>query len=135
MTKPKDIYLVAHYVMRPKQHVRTAKAGWMTNPANIQYDENIAVVAGLKNRDRQAKVILNLSKAQVEQNGWTGEREFDKLFGYFLENYNEYMTKAMSIANPDFLKAFIEKYSQEEETATESEVGTPPPAEAEKAAS
>lgn len=105
----------------------------MTNPANIQYDENIAVVAGLKNRDKEAKVILNLSKARVEQNSWTGEREFDKLFGYFLENYNEYITKAMAIANPDFIQAFIEKYSQEETTANESEVGTPPPVDSQPA--
>lgn len=123
MSRPKDIFLVAHYAMRPKPHARTARAGWMTNPANIQYDENIAVVAGLKNRDRQAKVILNLSQARVEQNSWTGEREFDKLFGYFLENYNEYMTKAMAIANPEFIKSFIEKYAQDE-TAIEPEVGT-----------
>lgn len=121
MSRPKDIFLVANYVMRPKGHVRTAKAGWMSNPANIQYDENVSIVAGLKNRDRQAKVILNLSKGYVEQNGWTGEREFDKLFGYFLENYNEYVTKAMTIANPEFLNEFIEKYSDKEETTEKVE--------------
>lgn len=130
MTRPKDIYLVVNYIMRPKSHVRTARAGWMKEPGAIQYDENIAVVAGLKNRDQQAKVILNLSKAAVVQNSLSGERDFDKLFGYFLENYNEYMSKAMSIANPDFLQSFIERYSSDETTATESEIGAPPPEEA-----
>lgn len=132
MARPKDIFLVVNYIMRPKSHVRTARAGWMKDPANLQYDENIAVVAGLKDRDRQAKVILNLTQARVEQNSMSGEREFDRLFAYFLENYNEYMTKAMSIANPDFLAAFIEKYSdQDENTATESGVSTPQPEQAE----
>ncbi len=130
MTRPKDIYLVVNYIMRPKSHVRTARAGWMKEPGAIQYDENISVVAGLKNRDQQAKVILNLSKAAVVQNSLSGERDFDKLFGYFLENYNEYMSKAMSIANPAFLQSFIERYSSDETTATESEIGAPPPEEA-----
>jgi hypothetical protein len=102
----------------------------MKEPGAIQYDENISVVAGLKNRDQQAKVILNLSKAAVVQNSLSGERDFDKLFGYFLENYNEYMSKAMSIANPAFLQSFIERYSSDETTATESEIGAPPPEEA-----
>lgn len=126
MAKSKDIFLVVNYIMRPKSHVRTARAGWMKNPSNLQHDENIAVVAGLKNRDRQSKVILNLTQSRVEQNSMSGERDFDKLFGYFLENYNEYMTKAMAIANPAFLQSFIDRYSKEEKTATESEVSSPP---------
>ncbi len=125
----KHFYLTAQYTMRPKEHVRTTQAGWTRDPANYQYDEQVAIVRGLKNRDRQAKVILNLSAARVEQNGWTGERDFDRMFGYFLENYEEYVGKAMSQINPEFLRAFIEKYSQEEK-ATEPEVGTPPPEEA-----
>jgi hypothetical protein len=129
MTRPKDIFLVVNYIMRPKPHVRTTRAGWMKDPANVQYDENIAVVAGLKNRDRQCGVILNLTQTRVEQNSMSGERDFDKMFGYFLENYNEYMTKAMSIANPEFLQSFINRYSKEEKTATESEIGAPPPEE------
>lgn len=130
MARTKDIYLVVNYIMRPKAHVRTTRAGWMKEPGAIQYDENISVVAGLKNRDRQAKVILNLTQATVEQNSLSGDRTFDKLFGYFLENYNEYMTKAMSIANPSFLQSFIERYSSDESPAIESEMGAPPPEEA-----
>jgi len=115
--------------MRPKPHVRTTRAGWMKDPSNVQYDENISVVAGLKNRDRQSGVILNLTQTRVEQNSMSGERDFDRMFGYFLENYNEYMTKAMSIANPAFLQAFIDRYSTDEKTATESEPGKPQPME------
>lgn len=123
----KHFYLVAHYTMRPKEHVRTNRAGWTQDPANYQYDEQVAIVHGLKNRDRQAKIVLNLSQAQVEQNGWTGERDFDKMFGYFLENYHEYVGKAMSQINPVFLQTFVDRYTPKEEPATESEVGSPPP--------
>jgi hypothetical protein len=135
MSRPRDIYLTARYVMRPKPYAKTFKAGWASDPANVQYDEQIGVVTGLKPRDLQSGVVLNLSKAAVIQNSMNNDRDFDSIFGYFLSNYTEYMTKAMTIANPEFLQDYIKRNTpQEEQAAIESEVGAPPP-EGEPAAS
>lgn len=128
MSRNKDIYLTVRYVMRPKPYAKTFKAGWASDPANVQYDEQIGVVTGLKNRDLQSSVILNLTKTAVVQNSMSDERNFDSIFGYFLSNYTEYMTQAMTIANPEFLQAFIDRNTpREEKSATESELGTLPP--------
>ena len=44
-----DIYLLATYVARPKNPRQTSRAGYITDPNNIQYDENleIGIVEGI----------------------------------------------------------------------------------------
>ena len=36
-----NIYLLATYVARPKNPRQTSRAGYITDPSNIQYDENL----------------------------------------------------------------------------------------------
>ena len=40
-----DIYLLATYVARPKNPRQTSRAGYITDPNNIQYDENLSIAS------------------------------------------------------------------------------------------
>ena len=100
---------MARYFAKPRERVRTERAGWMNDPANVQYDETIDITLGLKKRDLQAKIVLNLSEKKVEINGWTGERDFDKLFDYFFKGYQEYLTRVMKGLDPEYLERAVQR--------------------------
>lgn len=87
----RSIYLIAYYSIKPK-HKNTSQAGWMDNPDNVQWDEQIAVSNKLKPRDLQtAKVILDLSNRTVYRNSWNSERGFDDLFEHYYDGYKKYL--------------------------------------------
>ena len=65
MSKDTSIYIVASYYKKPKDRVNTSKAGWMNDPNNIRYDEQVAITKGLGKKEVQAHVIVNLSKKKV----------------------------------------------------------------------
>ena len=109
--------------MRPRDRVRTELAGWLNDPSNVQYDETIDITVGLKNRDLQAKVVLNLSDKRVEINGWTGERDFDKLFDYFFKGYQEFLTRVMKELDPEYLEQAIKRKDSPAEEQTQEQAG------------
>ena len=115
--KIKDLNLIAFYVQKPRPGVQTQKAGWMKDPANIQYDERIEFTKGLASKDQQyAGVILNLSKKTVVTNRYnTEQKDFDSLFKYFLEAYPQYVINVMAQLDMEYLEQFIPK----EEPVTE----------------
>lgn len=102
--KQKNIYLVATYIMKPKDHVNTSKKGWMDDPANVRYDEKVEITRGLKNRDASsANVILDLSNLQITRNTFKTERTFDEVFLYYFNNYNKYLIPVMGQLHPEYL--------------------------------
>ena len=103
MSKPKGIFLVAIYAMKPKGHVNTSRKGWMDNPDNIRYDEQVAITRGLRTKDMHAQVILDLSSKVIVKNSFNTGKSFDEVFRYFLENYTEYMAQTMSQLDPVYL--------------------------------
>jgi hypothetical protein len=108
MSRPKDIYLVAKYMTKPKDHVNTSKKGWMQDPANIRYDESMEVVRGLRSRDVDAQVVLNLSRKTVERNSFKTEKTFDEIFQYFFINYSQYLIPVIGQLDPDYLNAIAQ---------------------------
>jgi hypothetical protein len=103
MSKPKGIFLVAIYAMKPKGHVNTSRKGWMDNPDNIRYDEQVAITRGLRTKDMHAQVVLDLSSKVIVKNSFDTGKSFDEIFRYFLENYTEYMAQTMSQLDPVYL--------------------------------
>lgn len=102
--KQKNIYLVATYIMKPKDHVNTSKKGWMDDPANVRYDEKVEITRGLKNKDASsANVILDLSNLQITRNTFKTERTFDEVFLYYFNNYNKYLIPVMGQLHPEYL--------------------------------
>lgn len=109
----KNIYLVAQYYMKPKAHVRTHVKGWMDNPENIRYDEKVEISRGLRPKDFNAKIILDLTTKQVHRNGFATDRPFDEIFKYFFANYNEYIIKVMGQLDPVYLDQIVTELEAE----------------------
>lgn len=108
MNKDTSIYIVASYYKKPKDHVNTSKAGWMSDPNNIRYDEQVAITKGLGKKEIQAHVIVNLSKKIVERNTLNNNKDFDLLFQYFFTNYSKYITEVMGKLDPGYLQNIVD---------------------------
>jgi len=118
--KIKDLHLIAFYVQKPKPGVQTQIAGWTKDPNNYQYDERIEFTRGLSGKDRQyAGVVLNLNTKTVVYNKFGTQKTFDDMFKYFLEGYPQYVAQAMAELDLAYLKQFIPKEEEVEETKAE----------------
>jgi len=122
--KTKDLHLVAFYAMKPRNPHMTHIKGYMKDPANIQYDEQIGFTLGLKTKDHvKGGVILNLSKKTVIKNTYNSEqKDFDAMFKYFLESYPQYVARVMADLDVDYLQQFLPK---DEVAQADAEVVTP----------
>jgi hypothetical protein len=111
----KELFLVAFYTKKPRQHVNTSQAGWMGTENNYQYDERVEFTRGLKKRDTSmAGVILNLHTKTVVKNTFNpSQRDFALLFKYFLEGYPQQAVQAMADMDPEYLEQFLPKSEPE----------------------
>lgn len=125
--KKSNIYLVAHYLIKPRDPRRTHVSGYMKDPANIRYDEQVQISTRLRQQDKMtAKVIMNLSDKTVEQNSFNGNKDFDELFKYFFKGYHKYVTEVMTKLDPkyfnqmlDEMQAELDKEKQDEKVSAE----------------
>lgn len=120
MSKPKGIFLIAKYFMKPRDHVNTSKAGWMKDPNNIRWDESMELTRGLKNKDANAQVILNLSDLTVVRNTFKTEKSFDDVFRYYFDNYNKYLIPVMGQLHPDYLTKIADDIKREMDATPET---------------
>jgi hypothetical protein len=112
--KEKGIYLVATYIMKPKDHVNTSKKGWKDDPNNIRWDEKVEITRGIKKRDgASANVILDLSNLHIDRNNFQTGRTFDEIFRYYFNNYNKYLIPIMGQLHPDYLDQMAKEIEQE----------------------
>ncbi len=111
MSQAKDIYIVAYYYKKPKEHVNTSKKGWMDNPDNIRWDEKVTITKGLNKRDVQGTVIVNLTQKRVERNNLNHNKDFDTIFQYFFTNYDQYITRVMAEVDPGYLQNMVDVMS------------------------
>jgi hypothetical protein len=95
----KNIYLLATYVARPKNPRQTSRAGYITDPGNIQYDENLAIVRGFRDRYLKNHVVLDLTEERVIKNSFTPGKTFEELFEHFHEGFAEYIEQTVNELN------------------------------------
>lgn len=124
MSKDKGIFLVAQYFKKPQAHVNTSKKGWMDNPDNIRWDEQMLVTRGLKNKDANAQVILNLSEKTVVRNTFSQGKTFDEVFIYFLNGYSQYLVPVMGQLDRSYLENIAKELEAQlpPETMTDAEM-------------
>ena len=116
--KSKSIYLVAHYTTKPRDPRKTHIAGYMKDPANHQYDEQVQVSTRLRTKDiTGAKVIMNLSEKRVQTNSFNGNKDFNELFKYFFKGYHKYITDVMVQLDAEYFNTMLD------EMQTEADVG------------
>ena len=88
--KTKDVYLIAKYAAHPRKKHATASPGYMKNPDNISWNEELLVTYGLKNKDfLAARIVLNITQQRVERNSFQNDKTFDELFNYFYSSNKE----------------------------------------------
>lgn len=108
--KKQNIYLVANYLTKPRDPRKTHIPGYMKDPANIRYDEQVQVSTKLRRQDlKTAKVIMNLTNKTVEQNSFNYNKNFDELFKYFFKGYHKYITEVMVKLDPEYFNHMLDE--------------------------
>ena len=124
--KNHNIYLVAHYSMKPRPGVNTSVKGWMDNQENLQYDEKVEITRGLKKDSTNAKIVLNFSTKTVDRNSFNQDRDFKKLFKYFFGGYHQYMTTVMKQLDPSFMDEIVSELEEEMKQQKEEQTNEVP---------
>ncbi len=97
MKNKKDLYLLAFHVLKPLDPKMTKIKGYMSDPANVYYDETVNITRGLSPSDRtNAKIILNLSKKEVVKNAVDSKTSWDELILYFDDDYGKYINTVLN---------------------------------------
>mgnify|MGYP000461761743 FL=1 len=94
-----DIYLLANYRARPKNPKLTAQTGYMSNPDNLIYDEELAIVRGWRDRYIKNSVVLDLTNERVIKNSFRTEKTFVDLFAHYHEGFSEYIEQTVNDLN------------------------------------
>lgn len=108
-----SIHLVATYYKKPRAGVNTSQKGWMDNPDNIQWDEQVEIVKKLRNKDQGAQVVLDLGNHKIVHNRFETDKTFDEVFEYFYINYSDYITKVMGKLDPAYLQELVDKLQKQ----------------------
>lgn len=112
--KKQNIYLIAHYVTKPRDPRKTHIPGYMKDPANHQYDEKVQISTRLRNQDvLSAKIIMNLSEKKVDKNSFNSNKDFNELFKYFFKGYHKYVTEVMSKLDPEYFNKMLDEMQAE----------------------
>jgi fructose-specific phosphotransferase system component IIB len=120
--KKQNIYLVAQYLAKPRDPRRTHIPGYMKDPANVRYDEQVQVSNRLRQQDLiTAKIIINLSDKKVEQNSFNGNKDFNELFKYFFKGYHKYITEVMAKLDPEYFNQMLDEMQAELDKEKHSE--------------
>ena len=90
---------MATYVARPKNPRQTSRAGYITDPDNIQYDENLEIVRGWRDRYMKYSVVLDLTNERVIKNSFRTEKTFEDLFAHYHEGFAEYIEQTVNELN------------------------------------
>jgi len=120
--KKQNIYLVAHYVTKPKDPKKTHIPGYMKDPINHQYDEQVAIQTKLKSNDVNAKIVMNLSTKTVDTNRFNSNKDFDELFKYFFKGYHKYITQIMTQLDPEYFNQMLDAMQSDIDAGKDEEV-------------
>ena len=120
----KSIYLVANYITKPRDPKKTYIPGYMKDPANHQYDEQVAIQTKLRNKDISAKVVLNLSTKTVERNGFNNNKDFNEMFKYFFKGYHKYVTEIMTNLDAKYFNQMLDEMQSEVDAGRHEEIET-----------
>ena len=96
-----DIYLLATYVARPRNPRQTSRAGYITNPDNMQYDENLEIVRGWRDKYLKYSVVLDLTNEKVIKNSFHNNKTFEELFTHYYEGFGEYIEQMVTDLNAE----------------------------------
>jgi len=91
----KHRYIFAKYLAKPRDPTKTHIKGYMTDPANIRYDELVGFSVGLKNKDYDNQIILDIDGQKVIKNSMNENNDWSQLMNYFLGAYEKQLLDFM----------------------------------------
>jgi hypothetical protein len=94
-----NIYLIAKYTGLPKDPRQTSKPGYMKDPENVIYDEQLYLTRGLRDQDLKNHVILNLTEQKIVKNSWKTGATFEEAFAHYYEGYADYIDDCVNQLN------------------------------------
>jgi hypothetical protein len=86
-------------VARPKNPRQTSRAGYITDPDNIQYEENLEIVRGWRDRYMKYSVVLDLTNEKIVKNSFQTGKTFEELFTHYHEGFGEYIEQTVNDLN------------------------------------
>lgn len=99
----KSIYLIAKYTGHPKDPSQTHKPGYVSNPDNMEYEEQVYITRGLRDKDTQYNVILNLSEEKIVKNTFNSGATFEAILTHYVDGYGEYINESIERLNEAFI--------------------------------
>jgi hypothetical protein len=94
-----SIYLIAKYTGMPKDPKRTATPGYMKDPNNVEYDEQVYISRGLRDKDLKNQVVLNLTEEKIVKNNFNPGKNFSEVFTHYYDSYAEYIDDCINQIN------------------------------------
>ena len=92
-------YLLAKYIVKPKDPSRTKEKGYMSDEANIRYDEIIEFTRKLKQKHiLENDIVLNLDTQMLVKTRY-GEIDPEyslRVYNYFITNYLEQISEYLA---------------------------------------
>jgi hypothetical protein len=123
--KKQKIYLLANYSAKPKNPAKTHIPGYMKDPANVRYDEQVHISTKLRPKDlNSAKIIINLSDKEVQINNFNNNKNFNDLFKYFFKGYHKYITDVMVQLDAEYFNSMLDELQAEVDAGKNEEIQT-----------
>jgi hypothetical protein len=91
----KHRYLFAKYLAKPRDPTKTHIKGYMTDPKNVRYDEVVGFSVGLKNKDHENQIIIDIDGQKVIKNSMNENNDWSQLMNYFLSTYEKQLLNFM----------------------------------------
>lgn len=85
----KHRYILAKYMAKPRDPSKTHIKGYINDPNNLRYDEVVAFSVGLKNKDYDNSVIIDIDGQKVIKNSINDKADWSQLMDYYLKNYEK----------------------------------------------
>lgn len=123
MSKPKSVYIVANYAMKPRDPRQTFKAGYIKDGDNMHWDERVDVTVGIKDRDlAMAQIILNISEQKVVKNSFMSDKSFMELFQHYYTSSPHEISQALKNCGITVSEQEKPKAEAETEHSTSQEI-------------
>lgn len=91
----KHRYIFAKYLAKPRDPSKTHIKGYMTDPANVRYDELVGFSVGLKNKDYDNQIIIDIDGQKVVKNTMNENNDWSQLMNYFMGAYEKQLLDFM----------------------------------------
>lgn len=95
----KSIYLVAKYTSHPKDPTQTHKPGYINNPDNMEFQEQLYITRGLRDKDTQNDVVLNLTEEKIVKNTFNSGATFEEILSHYVDGYADYINDSVDKLN------------------------------------